>query len=114
MTCLPETLTGQIQNFIGGQTVTYRLDNPTTGTVLAGSIAPTPVPASGTASVSVTIPATVADGAHTLYAIGNQGDVASTPLTQNTSGIRVASGSYTGNAARTPATSPGSGSSPTW
>jgi hypothetical protein len=96
--CLPETETGQITNFKQGQTVSFRLDDPTTGQVLSGSINPSPVPASGTASVSVTIPAGVADAPHTVYAIGNQGDVVGVPLGVDTSGIRVSSGTYTGNA----------------
>jgi hypothetical protein len=96
-TCLPDVLTGQIQNFIGGESVGFRLDDPSTGQVLAGSISPSPVPGNGTANVSVTIPGGVTDGSHTLYAVGDQGDVAGAPLTLNTSGTRVASGSYAGN-----------------
>lgn len=72
---LPATLDGQITGFVGGQTVSFRLDNPTSGTLLTGSIAPTPVPANGTASVSVTIPAGTAAGDHTVYAVG-PGDTA--------------------------------------
>ena len=75
-TSLPATLSGQIGNFLAGQTVAFRLDNPTTGTVLSGSITPSPVPASGTASVSVTIPAGTSNGAHTVYAVGSAGDTA--------------------------------------
>ncbi|MGH2965982.1 MAG: DUF7483 domain-containing protein [Solirubrobacterales bacterium] len=97
VSCLPTTLTGQITNFIDGQTVTFRLDNPTSGTVLSGSIVPSPVPSSGTASVSVTIPAGTSSGSHTVYAVGSQGDTASAALTVATNGFRVASGSYTGN-----------------
>ncbi len=82
---LPATLTGSIQSFIDGQTVTFRLDNQTTGTVLSGSITPSPVPSSGTSSVSVTLPAGTADGSHAIYAIGDQGDVASTDVTVDTS-----------------------------
>jgi hypothetical protein len=78
---LPATLTGTIANFVPGQTVTYRLDNATSGTVLSGSITPSPVPASGTASVSVTLPAGTTAGSHTLYAIGSAGDVASRAVT---------------------------------
>jgi hypothetical protein len=96
--CLPATITGQISNFIDGQTVTFRLDNPSSGTVLSGSISPSPVPSSGIASASVTIPAGTSSGSHTVYAIGSQGDTASAPLTVGTNGIRVASGSYTGTA----------------
>lgn len=81
LTALPTALTGQVANFLSGQTVTFRLDNPTTGTVLSGSIAPTPVPVSGTAGVSVTLPAGTANGAHVVYAIGSGGDTASMPVT---------------------------------
>ena len=34
----------EYQSFIDGQTVTFRLDNSTSGTVLTGSITPSPVP----------------------------------------------------------------------
>src|SRR6266516_1822536 len=65
VTALPAILTGQITNFIGGQAVTFRLDNPATGT----------------ASVSVTIPAGAANGAHTVYAVDPGGDTAGAPVT---------------------------------
>ena len=77
VSALPATLTGSISNFISGQTVTFRLDDPTSGTVLSGSISPTPVPSNGSASVSVTLPAGTANGSHTVYAIGSSGDTAS-------------------------------------
>jgi hypothetical protein len=80
VTSLPQVLTGQITNFVAGQTVTFRLDNQTTGTVLIGSITPSPVPASGTAAVSVTLPAGVSNGSHTIFAIGSGSDVASTSV----------------------------------
>ena len=78
---LPATLTGQIQNFLAGQTVTFRLDNQSSGQVLTGSITPSPVPANGTANVSVTLPAGVANGSHTIFAIGSGSDVASANVT---------------------------------
>jgi hypothetical protein len=81
ITTLPAELTGQITNFIGGQTVTFRLDNPTTGTVLSGSITPSPVPGNGTAGVSVTIPAGTTNGIHSVYAVGSGGDTAAASLT---------------------------------
>ena len=81
VTSLPATLTGQIQSFVAGQTVTFRLDNQTSGQVLTGSITPSPVPQNGTASVSVTLPAGVANGPHTIYAIGSGSDVASANVT---------------------------------
>jgi hypothetical protein len=81
VTSLPATLGGQISNFLGAQTVAFRLDNPTTGTVLSGSITPSPVPTSGTATVSVTIPAGTSNGVHTVYAVGSAGDTASASVT---------------------------------
>ena len=81
VTTLPAALSGQITNFINGQTVTFRLDNPTSGTLLTGSIAPSPVPASGTSTVNVTLPSGTAAGTHTVYAIGSLGDSASAPVT---------------------------------
>ena len=83
VTSLPTTLSGNIAAFIPNQTVTYRLDDPTTGTVLSGSISPTPVQNSGDANVSVTIPAGTSNGTHTVYAIGSAGDVASATITIN-------------------------------
>jgi hypothetical protein len=77
---LPATLTGQIAGFVEGQTVSFRLDDPASGQVLFGSILPTPVQASGAASVTVTVPAGTPDGSHTIYAIGSQGDVAGTAV----------------------------------
>ena len=77
----PATLAGTIANFTTGQTVTYRLDNPTTGTILTGSITPSPVPASGSATVSVTVPAGTTPGSHTIYAVGSGGDSAARAIT---------------------------------
>jgi hypothetical protein len=73
---LPATLSGQIAGFLEGQTVSFRLDDPTDGQFLSGSIVPASVPTSGGATVSVTLPAGTSDGVHTVYAIGSQGDVA--------------------------------------
>lgn len=78
---MPQVLTGTIQNYVPGQTVTFRLDNQTTGSVLTGSITPSPVPANGTATVLVTLPNGVANGSHTIFAIGSGGDVASQAVT---------------------------------
>jgi hypothetical protein len=82
---LPATLTGTLSAYVPGQTVTFRLDDATSGTLLSGSIAPNPVPASGTASVSVTLPAGTANGPHTVYAVGSSGDVASAAATVSAS-----------------------------
>jgi hypothetical protein len=81
VTSLPATLNGNISNYIQGQTITFRLDDPNTGTVLSGSISPSPVPASGNASATVTIPAGTSNGPHTVYAVGSQGDTASAAIT---------------------------------
>jgi hypothetical protein len=78
---LPSTITGQVSSFKTGQTVSFRLDDPTSGPALSGSITPSPVPGDGTASVSVTVPAATDNGAHTVYAVGDQGDVAGAPVT---------------------------------
>ena len=76
---LPATITGAITNFSPGQTVTLRLDGPN-GPTLSGAITPSPVPASGTADVTVTVPAGTAAGQHTIHAVGGAGDSASAPL----------------------------------
>lgn len=81
VTSLPQNLTGQIQDFISGQSVTFRLDDPTSGQVLTGAISPTSVPTNGTASASVTLPGSVENGQHTIYALGSQGDQASANVT---------------------------------
>jgi hypothetical protein len=81
VTVLPTTLNGTIAAFVGGQTVTYRLDDPSTGTILSGTLSPSTVPAGGGASVTVTIPAGTSNGSHTVYAIGSAGDVASASIT---------------------------------
>jgi hypothetical protein len=73
---LPATLTGEIGNFLAGQSVSFRLDDPTTGQPLSGNIAPIQVPGPGAASVGVTLPPGTPDGSHTVYAIGSQGDTA--------------------------------------
>jgi hypothetical protein len=81
VTSLPTQLSGQVANFLSGQTVTFRLDNAATGTLMSGSITPSPVPGSGTAAVSATLPAGTANGAHTVYAVGSAGDTASAVVT---------------------------------
>ena len=80
---LPATVTGTIANYVGPATLTFRLDHPTTGLPLSAS--PAGVPAAGSAQVSVTIPAGVADGTHAIYAVGRGGDmVAATVLVDTT------------------------------
>ena len=84
VTSLPNTLSGSLAQFATGQTVTYRLDNPTTGTVLSATTTPSTIPNNGTASVTVTVPAGTSNGSHTVYAIGSAGDQASKAITVNT------------------------------
>jgi hypothetical protein len=81
VTSLPTTLNGSIAAFVGGQTVTYRLDDPSTGTVLSGTTSPSTIPSGGGASVTVTIPAGTSNGSHTVYAVGSSGDVSSASIT---------------------------------
>jgi hypothetical protein len=76
ITSLPATLTGVVSGFLTGETVTFRLDDPGSGTVLVGSITPDPIPGDGTASVSVTIPGGTSLGSHTVFAVGSLGTVA--------------------------------------
>ena len=67
------TLTGSAANFITGESLTYRLDNATSGTVLTGTLAgvatPTAVPAGGGGAVTVVLPGGTTEGAHTVYAV---------------------------------------------
>ena len=84
VTSLPNTLSGSLAQFATGQTVTYRLDNPTTGTVLSATTTPSTIPGNGTASVTVTIPSATTNGSHTVYAIGSAGDQANKSITVNT------------------------------
>lgn len=82
VTSLPTTLSGTVAGYVGGQTLTFRLDDPSTGTVLSSTLAPTPIPSGGGASVTVTVPAGTANGAHTVYAVGSGGtDVANMAIT---------------------------------
>src|SRR5207248_5322926 len=43
VTALPTTLDGSIANFASGQTISFRLDNSSTGTVLSGSATPSTI-----------------------------------------------------------------------
>jgi hypothetical protein len=79
----PTALSGAVDGFIAGQAVTFRLDNPTSGTVLSGSTSPATIPANGHATASVTIPAGTSNGAHTVYAVDAAGDQAQVPITVN-------------------------------
>jgi hypothetical protein len=83
ITSFPATLNGTVTNYIPGQTLTMRLDHPTTGQVLTANVTPNSIPASGTATVQVTVPNTVANGTRTLYAVGSGPDMASDTFTVN-------------------------------
>ena len=78
---LPGSLTGTVASFVTGETIVFRLDNPTTGAVLSGSVTSSPIPFSGTSSVTVTIPALTSAGAHTVYAVGSDGSQAGAAFT---------------------------------
>jgi hypothetical protein len=77
VTALPAALTGTATGYITGETITFRLDDPTSGTVLSGSSTPSPIPQNGQASVSVTIPNGTSIGGHVVYAVGSGGTVTS-------------------------------------
>jgi hypothetical protein len=102
---LPATLSGSLAAFQTGATVTYRLDNPTTGTVLSATTTPSTIGNSGAATNSVTIPAGTSNGSHTIYAIGSSGDQASASITVDalayfgtgTAASRITSGPMTVN-----------------
>jgi hypothetical protein len=81
ITSLPATLSANLTNYVPGQTISFRLDDPNTGTVLTSTTSPTSVPASGAVTASVTVPAGVSNGSHTIYAVDSHGDVASTTIT---------------------------------
>lgn len=83
LSALPTTLAGTIASYVTGETVTWRLDDPSTGTLLTGSITPDPVPTNGTSSISVTIPAGLANGVHQVYAVGSLGSQASASINVN-------------------------------
>ncbi|GIU96887.1 MAG: hypothetical protein KatS3mg013_0690 [Actinomycetota bacterium] len=87
---LPATRTGTLTNFVTGEVVTFRLDDPSMGPILVGSTTPTSIPGSGSAAASVTIPPGVTDGAHTVYAVGSSGaSVASAAITVDTTAPTV-------------------------
>lgn len=73
-TSLAATVNGDLTNFVTNEAVTFRLDDPSTGTVLSGSITPDPIPEDGHSSFSATIPTGVPAGVHSVYAIGASGE----------------------------------------
>jgi hypothetical protein len=52
-----------------------------TGTLLSASASPSAIPNEGSAAITVTIPAGVSGGSHTVYAIGSAGSAASATIT---------------------------------
>ena len=81
LSSLPATLEGDLWGFEPGESVVFRLDDPTSGTELTGSITPDPVASDGAAAVSVTIPVGAELGAHTVHATGSAGSTASADVT---------------------------------
>ncbi len=92
ITSLPATRPGSLTNYASGETVAYHLDG-SGGPVLTGSTTPSPLPASGAASASVTIPTGTPDGVHTLYAVGSGGSSATATVTIDTTAPAVAAAS---------------------
>lgn len=78
VTTLPTTLTGTIAGFAAGTGLTFHLDSPT-GTLLNAT--PTTVPAGGSGTVTVAIPAGTSDDPHSVVAVGSNGVLASAPIT---------------------------------
>ena len=83
LTSMPASLDGQITGFISDQSVTFRLDNATTGTVLSGTVDESPIPGDGQSTIHVTIPVGTSNGTHTVFAVGSQGDVAQASISVN-------------------------------
>jgi hypothetical protein len=80
---LPATLGGSVASFITGETLTFRLDDPSTGTILGSTVTTSPIPFAGSSAITVTIPLLTPAGAHTVYAIGSLGSQASAGITVN-------------------------------
>lgn len=79
---LPKDVSGTVTDFLDSETVTFRLDDPSTGTLLSTSPSTVTTGSSGgSANPTVTIPAGIAGGSHTVYAIGSLGDQASATFT---------------------------------
>jgi hypothetical protein len=83
ITTLPQVMSGSIGGFLAGETISWRLDNPTTGMLLVGATTPSPIGAAGTTAISVTIPAGTTNGTHTVYAVGSNSTVASATIAVN-------------------------------
>jgi hypothetical protein len=82
VTSLPATVSASLTGYAAGQTVTFKLDSAT-GTTLASTLSPASVPGSGAATASITLPTGTVQGAHTIYAVGSQGDTATAAVTVN-------------------------------
>lgn len=82
VTSLPATVTASVSGYTAGQTVAFKLDSAT-GTTLTSTLSPTSIPANGAATASITLPAGTAQGSHTIYAVGSQGETTSASLTVN-------------------------------
>jgi len=80
VTSLPAPVTVSLTGFTAGQTVTFKLDSAT-GSTLASVMSPSSIPASGSATAGMVLPAGTAQGSHTIYAVGSQGDIATDTLT---------------------------------
>lgn len=89
VTSLPATVDVSLTGYTGGQTVTFKLDSAT-GTTLTSTLTPSSIPASGSATASITLPASTTQGAHTIYAVGSQGDSATAELTVNRPAVSAA------------------------
>ncbi len=82
VTSLPATVSASLTGYTAGQTVAFKLDSAT-GTTLTSTLSPTSIPAAGAATATITLPAGTAQGSHTIYAVGSQGDSATAALTVN-------------------------------
>ena len=74
ITSLPATVTGTIDQFVVGETLTFRLDSPTGPTVVGTPSTVTTVTAQ---AVSVSLPAGTPDGPRSVVVVGSMGSVAS-------------------------------------
>lgn len=82
-TSLPASPTATLTNFLDGQTVTFRLDNASTGTVLTTSPTTVTIATGGGATATVTIPLGTSNGSHTVFATDPGGDSGSIGITVN-------------------------------
>jgi hypothetical protein len=82
VTSLPATVNASLTGYTAGQTVTFKLDSAT-GTTLTSTLSPSSIPAAGSATATITLPAGTAQGAHAIYAVGSAGETSSAALTVN-------------------------------